>query len=79
MHQIQTEVEQTVHDYIRDAPEFPKASEIILHLKGHVSAETVKVTLTELLRKKIILLHDDGACTLNNPDFKFKESEWMLL
>ncbi len=79
MQQIQTEVEQMVHDYIRDVEDDITQEDIIRHFKGRLSAETVKKTVGFLISNEIIMVHKHGHIALNNPGFKMSEHKLILL
>jgi len=79
MMQIQTKIEQSIHDYIRDAPEDPTKKDIINHFKETINPETVEKTLQQLRIKDIIILHKDQTYTLNNPDFDSKKHDWVTI
>lgn len=79
MQQIQTEVEQMVHDYIRDVEDDITQEDIIRHFKGRLSAETVKETVAFLISNEIIMVHKHGHIALNVTQADFLKHKFVLL
>jgi hypothetical protein len=77
--QIQTEVEQMVHDYIRDVEDDITQEDIIRHFKGQLSAETVKKTVAFLISNEIIMVHKHGHIAINVTLTEFSKQNLILL
>ena len=78
MMQIQ-KVEQCIHDYISEAACDPTEKDIISYFDGKIAQEIVKQILNVLRVKDIIVLHEDGTYTLNNPGFDPSKHDWVII
>ena len=79
MQPIQTEVEQLVHDYIRDVEDDITQEDIIRHFKGRLSTETVKKTVAFLITNEIIMVHKHGHIAINVTLTDFIKQKLILL
>lgn len=79
MQKLQSEVEQIVHDYIRDVEDDITQDDIISHFNGRLSAETVKETVALFVTNEIIVVHKHGHIALNNPGFEKSEHKLIPL
>jgi len=76
--QIQSQVEQVIHDFIQKSLDDINQEDIKRHFDGQLSADTVVTTLASLEDKEFILRHGDGVYTLN-PKISGSGIELVLL
>jgi len=79
MMQIQTKVEHSIYNYVRDAQDDPTKEDIIEHFNGKFTRDMVKEALEQLRLKDMLVLHSNGAYSLNNPGFDPAKHDWVVL
>lgn len=77
--QIQTKVEHSIYNYVRDAPDDPTKDDVIEHFNGKITPDMVNETLEQLRTNDMLILHSDGFYSLNNPDFDPTKHDWVVL